>query len=96
MWKKYIDQVLSFFWNWRSKDELFRLLLTILLKDVADFYLTIDGMQADVSTNLTELGLYPDSIEGLDDIFKSMTDPIEGIETCHLQEKFSMKHLVSL
>ena len=42
----------------------------------------IDHVQAGVRAKLA------DTIEGLDDIFKNVTDPFEGIETCHLQEKY--------
>lgn len=52
------------------------------------FTQTIDRVQAGVRAKLAELGLDPDAIEGLDDIFKNVTDPFEGIETCHLQEKY--------
>ena len=52
------------------------------------FTQTIDRVQAGVRAKLAELGLDPDTIEGLDDIFKNVTDPFEGIETCHLQEKY--------
>ena len=70
----------------------------ILLRDAGDILpkqLTV-CKQVYICSKIAELGLDPDSIEGLDDIFKSMTDPFEVIETCHLQEKHSLKHLVSL
>ena len=57
--------------------------VTIVLRLFAQ---TIDRVQAGVRAKLAELGLDPDAVEGLDDIFKNVTDPFEGIETCHLQE----------
>ena len=43
-------------------------------------------MQAHVRAKVSDIGLDPDSIEGLDDIFKSVTDPFEGIDMFHLQK----------
>ena len=52
------------------------------------FTQTIDRVQAGVCAKLAEVGMDPDSIESLNDLFMSITDPFEGIETCHLQEKY--------
>lgn len=49
---------------------------------------TIDRVQAIIKAKLAESGVDLNQIEGLDDSFKQVIDPFEGIETCHLQERY--------
>ena len=45
-------------------------------------------MQAGVRARLAESGIDPHSVDGLEGVFCDVTDPFQGIETCHLQEKY--------
>lgn len=52
------------------------------------FSQTIQRLEAGVKATLAESGFGPESISGLDDVFKDVADPFKGIDTCHLQEKY--------
>ena len=52
------------------------------------FSQTIDRVQASVKAKLAELGVDLSQMDGLDEAFQHVIDPFEGIETCHLQERY--------
>ena len=52
------------------------------------FAQTVDRVQAGVRARLAESGIDPHSVDGLEGVFCDVTDPFQGIETCHLQEKY--------
>lgn len=54
---------------------------------------TVSRVQAGVRARLAESGVDPKSIEGLDDVFVDVIDPFDGLETCHLQEKYFREKL---
>lgn len=53
----------------------------------------IQHVQAGVRAKLAEAGLDPESINGLDDVFKNCIDPFDNIETSYLQEKYYLEQL---
>ena len=52
------------------------------------FSQTIVRVQAGVRAKLAEAGIEPHAIDGLGGVFDDVTDPFQGLETCHLQEKY--------
>ena len=52
------------------------------------FSQTIVRVQAGVEAKLAESGIDASSIHGLDTVFEDVTNPFEGLETNHLQEKY--------
>ena len=50
------------------------------------FSQTIVRVQAGVRAKLAEAGI--DAIDGLGGVFDDVTNPFQGLETCHLQEKY--------
>ena len=52
------------------------------------FSQTLDRVQASVKAKLAELGIDLSQMNGFDDAFQHVIDPFEGIETCHLQERY--------
>lgn len=52
------------------------------------FSQTVVRVQAGVKAKLAESGIDPSSIHGLDTVFEDVTNPFDGLETNHLQEKF--------
>ena len=54
---------------------------------------TIAHVEAGVKAKLAELGLDPDTVNGLDSVFKDIAHPFDGIETCHRQEKYFCEKL---
>lgn len=57
------------------------------------FLRTMERVQAGVRAKLAESGVDPISIKGLNNAFSDVADPFEGIETCHLQEKYFREKL---
>lgn len=65
----------------------------VAIVDIVDgctslFYQTIARVQAGVNAKLAESGVDPDSILALDGAFGDVTNPFQGLKTCHLQEKY--------
>jgi len=46
-----------------------------------------------VKRKLSSSGIDPTEISGLDELFTSVTDPFDGLETCYHQEKFVSEEL---
>ena len=49
---------------------------------------TIVRAEAAVKARLAEVGIDLESVGDLHDIFQSVLDPFDGIDTCYLQEKY--------
>ena len=57
------------------------------------FLQCMERVQAGVRATLANSDVDPSSIKGLDSIFKTVPDPFNGIETCHLQEEYFYNEL---
>ena len=69
----------------------------VVINDIVEgsrslFCLTFDRLQAGVKSQLAEVGVDPESV-GLEKVFKDIVDPFQGLETCHLQEKYFREEL---
>ena len=50
--------------------------------------LTVSRAKAGIRAKLAQQGIDPTSVHGLDDIFKEILNPFDGLETGHKQEKY--------
>ena len=57
------------------------------------FQHTIGRIKAGVKRKLSSSGIDPTEISGLDELFTSVADPFDGLETCYRQEKFVSEEL---
>ena len=57
------------------------------------FQHTIGRIKAGVKRKLSSSGIDPTEVSGLDELFTSVTDPFDGLETCYHQEKFVSEKL---
>ena len=54
---------------------------------------TIDHAQAGVKAKIAESGVDPNDVLGLDTALEDVLNPFQGLETCHLQEKYFQEEL---
>ena len=53
----------------------------------------VSRVHAGVRAKLATVGVDPDEIEGLNDVFENLADPFDGLETCYKQEKYFLDNL---
>ena len=58
----------------------------------AIFHHTIGRIQAKVSQHLSRNGVDLSTLPNLDNVYTEVTDPFQGLNTTHLQEKFYREH----
>jgi hypothetical protein len=56
------------------------------------FAQVLQRVKAGVRAKLAQVGLDAETI-GLEDVYKNIVDPFDGINTCHLQEKYFREKL---
>ena len=49
---------------------------------------TVQRLQSRIRAKLATAGIDIDEIEGLNEVFRDVPNPFEGLETCYKQEKF--------
>lgn len=49
---------------------------------------TVSRARADVRAKLTEQGIDPVDVTGLDEVFEKILHPFDGLETAYKQEKY--------
>ena len=63
------------------------------------FITTIERLEARLRGKLASIGVDPDDVEGLTEVFSDLPHPFEGLETCYKQENYfreKMKLVVSI
>lgn len=75
-----------------------RMLTQVAVNDVVAgcrtiFEHTLCHMKAGVHLKLSQHGIEPSAVEGLNGVFEEINDPFKGIETPYLQDKFVSKYL---